>query len=120
MGAKYTSSEEHTLGMMKELQQRGLLYVDDGSSQRSLAPNISKSLGHPMLKADVIIDADPKPEAIGLALSRLENIAKERGSAVGVASILPITLSNLSTWVEQLENRGIVLVPATSLILQKQ
>jgi polysaccharide deacetylase 2 family uncharacterized protein YibQ len=120
MGAKFTASEPHALGMMKELQERGLLYVDDGNSARSMAPELAKSLGHPSVQADVIIDADPKPEEIGRALAQLEALAQERGYAVGSASIFPITLSNLSNWVEQLQSRGIVLVPVSSIVLNNE
>ena len=117
-GAKFTASESHTIGMLKEAQTRGLLFIDDGTSPRSLAPRLAQSIGHESLVVDVTIDADPRPEAIGQALARLESIAQERGFAVGSASILPISLSSLSSWVEQLENRGIVLVPATSLAVR--
>lgn len=120
MGARFTADESATLAMLKEVQSRGLMYVDDGSSGRSLAPGLAESLGQAHVAADMVIDARPEPQAIGQALAELEALALERGQAVGTASILPVTLDSLAAWVEQLENKGIVLVPASSLGLEGQ
>ena len=52
------------------------------------------------------------------ALARLETLAKERGSAVGVASALPISIERIGTWARQLEGRGLMLVPLTTAMLK--
>ena len=38
-----------------------------------------------------LIDADPRPEAIEAALSRLETIARQKGAALGFASAIPLS-----------------------------
>ena len=69
-----------------EIAARGLVYLDDGSSPRSLARETASTLDLPSANADVVIDADPAPEAIEAALTRLEALARSRGGAIGVAA----------------------------------
>ena len=58
--------------ILSEINARGLAYIDDGSSPRSLAREIAPTLGLPATVADVVLDASPTPEAIEAALARLE------------------------------------------------
>jgi polysaccharide deacetylase 2 family uncharacterized protein YibQ len=72
----------------------------------------------PFAKADVGIDTVPTPAEIDRALARLEAIARERGAAVGVASALPVSVERIGNWARQLETRGILLVPLTTVMLK--
>ena len=54
-----------------------------------------------------------KPEAIETQLSKLEQIARQKGFALGVASAIPGSIDKLSRFAKGLENRGIALVPAS-------
>ena len=72
----------------------------------------------PFARADVSIDTVPTPAEIDRALARLETLAKERGTAVGVASALPISIDRIGTWARQLDGRGIALVPLTTAMLK--
>ena len=72
----------------------------------------------PFGKADVTIDAVPTAGEIDRALARLENLAKENGTAVGFASALPISIERIGAWVKALESHGIMLVPLTTAMLK--
>jgi uncharacterized protein len=74
----------------------------------------------PFAKADVTVDAVPTPSEIDRALGRLEDIAKERGIAVGVASALPVSIERIGLWTKTLESRGIMLVPLTTAMLKSK
>ena len=67
--------------------KRGLIYLDDGSSQRSLASPAAAASNVPFVKADLTIDAVPAPGDVERALNRLETIAREFLAAVQ----LPVT-----------------------------
>ena len=62
--------------MLKETARRGLIYVDDGSSPRSLAGQIAGANNLPFAKAEVELDAVPTPAHIDRALARLEALAQ--------------------------------------------
>jgi polysaccharide deacetylase 2 family uncharacterized protein YibQ len=74
----------------------------------------------PFAKADFAIDAVPTAAEIDRALARLENLAKERGIAVGIASALPISIERIGVWIKTLESRGIMLVPLTTAMLKSK
>lgn len=118
MGARFTASEPAIVPVLREVSKRGLIYVDDGSSPRGLASQIAGANKLPFAKADVIIDAVPTSTDIDKALVRLETLARERGSAVGYASALPITIERAARWAESLAGRGITLVPITAIAVK--
>ena len=57
------------------------------------------------------IDAVPTASEIGKALTRLEGIARANGTAVGVASALPVSIERIAQWVKTVKGRGFMLVP---------
>jgi polysaccharide deacetylase 2 family uncharacterized protein YibQ len=62
----------------------------------------------------------PTIAEIDRALAKLENLAKERGTAVGIASALPISIERIGVWIKTLESHGIMLVPLTTAMLKSK
>jgi polysaccharide deacetylase 2 family uncharacterized protein YibQ len=118
MGAKFTASEQALSPVLRETAKRGLIYVDDGSSARSVAGQLAGSQNLPFAKTDIVIDAVPTPTEIDHALARLELMARERGNAVGLAAALPATIARIATWAKNVEGRGFVLVPITMVAVK--
>jgi polysaccharide deacetylase 2 family uncharacterized protein YibQ len=114
MGARFTSSETALAPVLREIGKRGLIYLDDGSSQRSLAAAAAAASNVPFVKADLTIDAVPAPGDVERALNRLETIARERGIAVGVAGPLPVSIERIAKWAKAAEGRNIQLVPISA------
>jgi polysaccharide deacetylase 2 family uncharacterized protein YibQ len=61
-----------------------------------------------------VLDGVPRPEAVDRQLERLEQMARQRGFALGSASALPVTLDRIARWAKALEMRGVLLVPVSS------
>jgi hypothetical protein len=118
MGARFTSSEQALAPVLKETAKRGLIYVDDGSSPRSLASQIAGANNLGFAKADVVLDAVPTADDVDRALNRLEALGRERGSAVGVANALPVSIERIARWAKAAEGRGVVLVPITAVVVR--
>ncbi len=118
MGSRFVTIDPAMQPVVKEAAKRGLAWLDDGSAPRSVAGIIAMGQAMPFAKADVGLDTVPTPAEIDRALARLETIAKERGAAVGVASALPVTVERIGNWARQLETRGILLVPLTTVMLK--
>jgi polysaccharide deacetylase 2 family uncharacterized protein YibQ len=102
MGARFTSNEQALGPMLKETAQRGLIYVDGGSSPRSIAGQIAGANNLPFAKAELILDAVPTSAHIDKALAKLEALAREHGS---------------TQWARGAEDRSIVLVPITAVAI---
>ena len=72
MGNRFTASERALTPVLYEITKRGLIYLDDGASPRSLASQIAGANNLPFAKAEVVLDAMPTPINIDRALTRLE------------------------------------------------
>jgi len=116
MGGRFTANEQALAPVLREATKRGLIYVDDGSSPRSLAGQIAGANNLPYAKADLTIDAVPTSTEIDRAIARLEKTAQERGAAVGMANALPVTIDRIANWAKTAESRGILLVPITAIV----
>lgn len=114
MGARFTAETPALEAVMSELGTRGLLFVDEGSSSRSVAADVAKTRAVPFAKADILIDAIPSESDIASRLAQLEQIARSRGLAIGTASALPVTVREIANWARTLEARGITLVPISA------
>jgi len=120
MGGKFMASEAAATPILREANQRGLMVVDDGTSARSLVPQIATSLQQPNLRADIHLDRVPTPAELDAQLAKLEARARERGFALGVGSALPVTIDRVARWARALESRGFVLVPVTAGVARRQ
>jgi polysaccharide deacetylase 2 family uncharacterized protein YibQ len=118
MGARFTASEPALAPVLKDIAARGLIYVDNGASPRSLAGQLAGASGMPFARAEIALDAVPTAAHIDAALARLEAVARERGSAVGIASALPVSVERIAQWAKAAEDRGIVLVPITAVAIK--
>ena len=116
MGAKFETTQASLVPMLEEIKARGLLFVDDGTVKDSAGSQVAGTIGLDYAAADVQIDAVPSPDDINKALARLEAVAKEKGSAIGVASAKPGTIKQISQWAGQLQGKGIILIPVSAAI----
>ncbi|HHY51386.1 MAG TPA: divergent polysaccharide deacetylase family protein, partial [Alphaproteobacteria bacterium] len=116
MGARFTASGADFGPMMEELGARGLAYLDDGSSNRSLAPPLAEANGVPFARVDLMIDASPVRAAILAQLTALEDTARQQGRAIGLATALPVSVEAIAEWARAAEERGILLVPVSALM----
>ncbi len=113
MGSRFSTSQQALTPVLREASKRGLMYVDDGASTRTVAPQLAGSMSLPFVKANVVLDAVPTPAEIDRALARLETAARDNGSAVGLAGAQPATIARIAEWAQKLEARGFVLVPVS-------
>jgi len=116
MGARFTAEDTALLPFLGEVGERGLFYLDDGSSPRSRAAGIGEALHVPVLSADRILDRSRAAADIENELAALEAIARTSGLAIGVASAFPASVETIARWVREAESRGIVVVPASAAI----
>jgi len=116
MGARFTSTKPSMQYLMEKLKTRGLMFVDNGTSSRSLAGETAADLAIPFSGVDVVLDEVPREDNIDAKLLQLESIARSRGVAVAAGSALPVTVRQLEKWVRDLEQRGLQLVPVSATI----
>ena len=112
MGAKFQASAESIQPVLEELKRRGLLYVDGEATKDSATEKTAKAIGLDYFAVNVQIDAGDTAQQ----LAKLEQAAKERGTAIGVVRLKPATAKQITDWAAKLEGKGIVLVPVSAAV----
>jgi polysaccharide deacetylase 2 family uncharacterized protein YibQ len=114
MGGRFTADENAMVPFIGEIGERGLFYLDDGTSGTSLAPAIGQGLRVPVLTADLVVDRVRSADAVEQQLDTLAEMAKNRGIAIGVASAFPTSVEVIANWAREAPGRGIAIVPASA------
>ena len=97
--------------VLDEAARRGLFYVDPRPGAPA-PPGAGRTV-------DVVID-DPATRAdIEAKLIALERLARDHGSALGLAGPLrPTTIERIILWLQDIEKRGYELVPVSALAVE--
>lgn len=120
MGARFTADASAMAPLMDELGQRGLLYLDDGSSARSQAGELAPKYRVPFAAADATIDAKQDRAEILNKLDELERTARAKGTAIGTGSAFDVTVETVAQWAAEVKKRGIEIVPVSALALDPE
>ncbi|MBZ9820637.1 divergent polysaccharide deacetylase family protein [Mesorhizobium sp. CA4] len=120
MGARFSADAAAMEPFMAELGKRGLAYIDDGSSARSVAPELALKDGVPFIAGDMAIDAVQDRGEILKKLDSLEATARAKGSAVGIGSAFDITVDTVTSWIAEAKKRGIEIVPISAVAIDPQ
>ena len=115
MGGRLLTSPEALKPVMAEMRKRGLIYLEDSSTALTVSKTVAEQTKLSERRAQVVIDADPTPQSIAAALELLEGEAKANGFAIGTGSGLEVTVDAVKLWAEQLQDRGILLVPVSAI-----
>ena len=116
LGAPVTADRPAMGALLKAVAARGLFYLDDGTSRRSLGPGLALEEGMPAARADIVLDATADPAVVHANLEALVAIARRKGSAIGMASGLPDHLNAIATFASGLGARNVKLVPVGALV----
>jgi polysaccharide deacetylase 2 family uncharacterized protein YibQ len=97
-----------------------LLYLDDGSTARSLAQDLALKDRVPFASGDTIIDTERDRGAILKKLDQLEATARARGFALGTGSAFDVTVDAVTSWVAEAKKRGIEIVPVSAVAVDPE
>src|SRR3546814_16440208 len=86
LGGRLLADADALEPLLRDIAARGLLFLDDGSSARSVSATIAGAVELPHGFADLTLDGQLAKHAILRQLDDLERIAIRKGSAIGIAS----------------------------------
>ena len=115
LGSRFTTSRKHMRPVLEAINARGLLYLDSGSSPRSVSPIVANDVKLTWATATLTLDQRASRTEIDRKFGELEQRAKRDKRAIGIASPYPVSLERIATWVRQLEARGIAIAPVSAL-----
>ena len=114
MGSAVLANAQVVEPVLRDLKDRGLMFLDNGTRADSVAGEIARRVGLPFAVNDRTLDGGQvSRRAIEARLVEAERLAREQGLAVVMAHPYPVSLELLVNWTGELEARGFVLVPAT-------
>lgn len=115
MGAKYMSDAAAFEPVMRDIGGRGLLFLDDGSTARSLTDSFARAIGMPYAQGTLLLDGQPEKAAVLAKLDELERIARRNGQAIGTAAAFDESIAAIRQWSEEAAGRGIEIVGVSAL-----
>ena len=115
LGGRLLADPDAMEPLLRDISERGLLFLDDGTSARSSTGSIAKAIDLPHSFGDMTIDAQLDKAAILKKLDELERLALRKGSAVGVASAFDESVEAIRQWIEEANGRGIEIVGISAL-----
>jgi polysaccharide deacetylase 2 family uncharacterized protein YibQ len=109
-GERYAASPELMRPVLAELAARGLLYVE----ARPGAPRPPSVVGRSI---DLVLDEPANAATITTRLADLERIARQRGSALGLADLPePVLAREVAAWASALPGKGLALMPVSAVV----
>lgn len=119
MGSRLTRDHERMAAIMQELRARGLLFLDSKTVPHSVADEEAERYGVPFAQRDVFLDHEIDREYIMSQLGTLERLAKRNGAAVAIGHPHDVTIEALKRWLPTLEERGLALVPISTIVARR-
>ncbi|MBL4613601.1 MAG: divergent polysaccharide deacetylase family protein [Magnetovibrio sp.] len=116
MGSRFTEDEPGMRAVLEEINKRGLFFLDSRTSGRTVGPKIARELGMPMLERNVFLDNDNVPAKVLKQLGEVERLARKHGQAIAIGHPRDATIEVLKTWMLDVQQRGIVIVPVTTVL----
>jgi uncharacterized protein len=115
LGARFTSEQAALNPMLQDIGNRGLMYLDDGTSARSQADGLSVANRSPYAAADLVIDGVQEKSEILKSLDQLEATARAKGTAIATGTGFDVTVEAVAEWAKEAKKRGIEIVGVASL-----
>jgi uncharacterized protein len=119
MGSRFTSDAGALEPVMRELHERGLLFVDSRTVAHSAGSEVAGKYGVPHAARDVFLDDEISTPAIAARLGELERVARHTGSAIAIGHPHDQTLDALKGWLRDVPSKGFVLVPVSAIVKER-
>lgn len=116
-GDKFVATDAALQPVLKDLNTRGLAFIDDGTSNApSAAALIAGDLKLPYARSGIMLDQIPSRDAIQSQLNALVTQAKTNGSAIGTVSPSPLALEQIKQFAAHASGNNVVIVPVSAII----
>jgi hypothetical protein len=115
MGARFAADDKALRPVLAEMKKRGLVFLDDGSLSGGLTRQLGQAIGLDTASSSRVIDGSTSYDDIIANLKGLEDEARSGTIALGTGTGLATTIEAIAGWARDLDARGVVLVPVSSL-----
>ncbi len=116
MGSRLTEDAARLKVIMKELKRRGLFFLDSRTTPGSVGLEVAEAIGVKTAERSVFLDHSQEFEEIKAQLEKLIQLSLETGKAIGIGHPHPSTLKAFREVIPRMKERGIEVVPVSSLV----
>lgn len=116
MGSKFTAYTPGMEVVMEDLRERGLLFIDSLTTDKSVGLAMARRYGVPSAGRNVFLDNAGDLISVDYELEQLETVARSKGNAIAIGHPRDATIEALAAWLPKLKSKGFVLVPVTQIV----
>jgi hypothetical protein len=116
MGSKFTANAQGMEIVMQDLRERGLLFIDSLTTDKSVGLAMARRYGVPTAGRNVFLDDAGDLVSVDFELGKLEEVARKKGNAIAIGHPRDATIKALAEWLPKLKSKGFVLVPVTAIV----
>lgn len=116
MGSKFTRDPEGMRIVLDTIKARGIFFLDSRTTSTTVGLHLAEILGVPHLGRDVFLDNVETREEVSTRLAEVERVARRYGYGIAIGHPHDATLDVLEKWTREIEERGFVLVPISTVM----
>lgn len=116
MGSRFTADLEGMRIVAHWLKKRGLFFVDNVTTNRSVCAEVAREAGLRYLERDIFLDDDLHLDRIEEQLEKIKVVAHKFGKVLVVGHPHRNTISALRSWIPRAKAGGITFVHASALL----
>ena len=116
MGSRLMEDSEKVRIIFSELKRRGLFFLDSRTTPQTVGLQVAQSVGLRSMERSLFIDHSSNEEEIKQKIERLIQVSLSNGKAIGIGHPHPSTLKILKEMIPRIKEKGIELVPLSSVI----
>lgn len=115
LGGKMLATKHNLEPIVSELENRGLMFVEDGTVKNSKLSALAKTHNLPYARANMVADKIRTRATIAKNLGEMEARAKRTGLAVVVVSAFPQSIDTLNKFLKNAKQRGLEITPVSAI-----
>jgi polysaccharide deacetylase 2 family uncharacterized protein YibQ len=116
MGSRLMEDPEKIRIVFSELKRRGLFFLDNRTSPKTVGLEVAQSLGLKATERSLFIDHASDEEEIKQKLEQLIQFSLSTGKAIGIGHPHPSTLKSLKEMIPKMKENGIEIVPLSAMM----
>lgn len=116
MGSRFTEDPVRMDVVMKELEKRGLFFLDSKTTPHSAGEKAAKDNRVRYVSRNVFLDNEDKFDYVMRQLRQTEAIARKNGYAVAIGHPKEQTYNALKVWLPTLKSRNLRLVHLSEIV----
>jgi polysaccharide deacetylase 2 family uncharacterized protein YibQ len=116
MGSRLMEDPEKLRIVFRDLKRRGLFFLDSRTTPHTVGLHTAKLIGLKATERSLFLDHSQDPEDIQQQLEKLVRLSLAQGRAIGIGHPFPSTLKSIKQMIPKIKEKGIEIVPLSTLI----